>query len=80
LIIDMQRKLHVTSVVVTHDMASAYKIADRIAMLFNGYIIQVGTVDEIKNTTNPYVLQFITGQRELPTGPGIDAPNPSGRD
>ncbi|NLB62899.1 MAG: ABC transporter ATP-binding protein [Fibrobacter sp.] len=68
LILDMQRKLHVTSVVVTHDMASAFKVADRIAMLYGGHIIQTGTVDEIKNSTNPYVQQFITGQRELPTG------------
>jgi phospholipid/cholesterol/gamma-HCH transport system ATP-binding protein len=68
LILDMQRKLHVTSVVVTHDMASAFKVADRIAMLFGGRIIQTGTVEEIKQSTNPYVKQFITGQRELPTG------------
>ncbi|MCL1967266.1 MAG: ABC transporter ATP-binding protein [Fibromonadales bacterium] len=68
LILDMQSKLGVTSVVVTHDMASAFKVADRIAMLYKGRIIEVGTVDEIKNTTNPFVKQFITGQRNLPTG------------
>jgi len=67
LILDMQSKLGVTSVVVTHDMASAFKVADRIAMLYKGRIIEVGTVDEIKNTTNPFVKQFITGQRNLPT-------------
>jgi phospholipid/cholesterol/gamma-HCH transport system ATP-binding protein len=65
LIIDMQQKLGVTSVVVTHDMASAYKISDRIAMLYEGHIIQVGETDEIRNTSNPYVKQFITGQRKL---------------
>ncbi|MDR2553830.1 MAG: ABC transporter ATP-binding protein [Fibromonadaceae bacterium] len=70
LILDMQSKLGVTSVVVTHDMASAFKVADRIAMLYKGRIIEVGTVDEIKNTTNPFVKQFITGQRNLPTGTG----------
>lgn len=78
LILDMQRKLHVTSVVVTHDMASAFKVADRIAMLYNGYIIQVGTVDEIRNTTNPYVKQFITGQRELPVNPETKAESAPG--
>ncbi len=61
LIIDMQRKLQVTSLAITHDMVSAYKIADRIAMLYEGKIIEVGTPDEIKNTANPIVKQFITG-------------------
>ncbi len=61
LIIELHDKLEVTSVVVTHDMNSAYKVADRIAMLYNGKIIQMGTPDEIKNTTNPFVKQFITG-------------------
>ncbi|GHV13372.1 ABC transporter ATP-binding protein [Fibrobacterales bacterium] len=65
LILDMQLKLGVTSVVVTHDMVSAFKVADRIAMLYNGKIIEVGTVDEIKNTTDPRVKQFITGKRDL---------------
>jgi len=63
----MQSKLGVTSVVVTHDMVSAFKVADRIAMLYKGRIIEIGTVDEIKNTENPFVKQFITGQRHLPT-------------
>jgi phospholipid/cholesterol/gamma-HCH transport system ATP-binding protein len=67
LILDMQSKLGVTSVVVTHDMVSAFKVADRIAMLYKGRIIEIGTVDEIKNTSNPFVKQFITGQRNLPT-------------
>jgi len=67
LILDMQSKLGVTSVVVTHDMVSAFKVADRIAMLYKGRIIEIGTVDEIKNTMNPFVKQFITGQRNLPT-------------
>jgi len=67
LILDMQSKLGITSVVVTHDMVSAFKVADRIAMLYKGRIIEVGTVEEIKNTSNPFVKQFITGQRNLPT-------------
>lgn len=61
LIIKMNEGLHVTSVAITHDMNSAYKIADRIAMLYNGKIVQVGTPDEIKNTDDPVVKQFITG-------------------
>ena len=61
LIIELHDKLKITSVAVTHDMISAYKIADRIAMLYEGKIIAVGTPREIKNTTNPIVRQFITG-------------------
>ena len=67
LILDMQSKLGVTSVVVTHDMVSAFKVADRIAMLYKGRIIEIGTVEQIKDTHNPFVKQFITGQRNLPT-------------
>jgi len=66
LIIDLNHKLKVTSIVVTHDMVSAYKIADRIAMLYDGKIIAVGTPDEIKNTKDPVVAQFITGASKGP--------------
>src|SRR5690606_23067232 len=65
LIIDMQNKLGATNIVVTHDMVSAYKIADRIAMRLGGHIIFVGTPDETRATTNHYVRQFIKGQRKL---------------
>ncbi|RJQ16668.1 MAG: ABC transporter ATP-binding protein [Nitrospiraceae bacterium] len=68
LIIKMREKLHVTSVAITHDMRSAYKIADTIAMLYNGVIIARGTTDEIKNTSDPVVRQFIEGRS---TGPII---------
>ena len=61
LIIEMKQHLSVTSVAITHDMNSAYKIADRIAMLYEGRIIEIGTPDEIKNTKSPVVKQFITG-------------------
>ncbi len=61
LIIRMHTQLKVTSIVVTHDMKSAYKVATRIAMLYEGKIIAVGTPLEIKNTTDPIVRQFITG-------------------
>jgi len=66
LIIAMQEKLAVTSIVVTHDMVSAYKIADRIAMLHEGQIVEVGTPDQIKQTQNPIVRQFITGSAHGP--------------
>ncbi|MSR76764.1 MAG: ABC transporter ATP-binding protein [Candidatus Omnitrophica bacterium] len=66
LILRMQEKLKVTSIVVTHDMKSAYKVANRIAMLYDGVIIGVGTPDEIKNTKNPTIAQFITGSAHGP--------------
>lgn len=61
LIIEMNNKLNVTSVTITHDMKSAYKIADTIAMLYNGVIIARGTPEEIKNSQDPYVKQFVEG-------------------
>lgn len=62
LIIDLKEKLKITSVAVTHDMVSAYKIADRIAMLYEGQIIFSGTPEETKNTDHPVVRQFIEGR------------------
>jgi len=62
----MKKKLQVTSVVITHDMISAYKVADRIAMLYQGKIIEIGTPEEIKRTKNPVVRQFIHGEAEGP--------------
>ena len=56
------RELGVTSVVVTHDMRSAYTVGDRIAMLYEGRIRQVGTVAEIQATDDPVVRQFIEGR------------------
>lgn len=61
LIKELHDQLKVTGVAVTHDMVSAYKIADRIAMLHKGKIIEVGTPEEIRNTSNPLVRQFILG-------------------
>ena len=66
LILELENTLNTTSIVITHDMISAYQIADRVAMLYNGKIIQVGTVQEIKNTDNPIVRQFITGSNVGP--------------
>ncbi|MBI5554679.1 MAG: ABC transporter ATP-binding protein [Elusimicrobia bacterium] len=66
LIVNMKEKLGVTSIVVTHDMVSAYTVADRIAMMYHGVIQQVGTPDEIKQAPDPIVQQFITGSAKGP--------------
>ncbi len=66
LIVKIKKELNVTSFAVTHDMKSAYKIADRIAMLYDGKIIESGTPEEIQNTSNPIVRQFITGSSKGP--------------
>ena len=69
LILHLQNKLKITSVAVTHDMVSATKIATRIAMLYEGRIIQIGTPDEIRSSGNAVVRQFISGSA---TGPITD--------
>lgn len=66
LTIDLTRKLGMTSVVVTHDMGSVFRIADRIVMFHKGDIVQIGTPEEIKHSKNPIVQQFITGEAEGP--------------
>lgn len=66
LIMDLSKKLLITSVVVTHDMQSVFRIADRVAMIHQGEIVQVGTVQEIRQSQNPLVQQFIKGEVEGP--------------
>ena len=66
LIIKMREKLDITSVTITHDMKSAYKIADTIAMLYNGVIIETGSPHEIENSSNEIVRQFVEGRAEGP--------------
>ena len=66
LIVEMRKKIKVTSITITHDMVSAYKVGDRIAMLYQGKIIEVGTPDEIKNSPSAIVQQFIQGKAEGP--------------
>ncbi|HBS06189.1 MAG TPA: ABC transporter ATP-binding protein [Leptospiraceae bacterium] len=73
----VQRELNVTQVVVTHDMASAYYIADRINFLYQGQVEMVGTPDEIRNTDNPVVQQFIQGKTKGPLI--LDAGDPTTR-
>jgi phospholipid/cholesterol/gamma-HCH transport system ATP-binding protein len=65
LIIRMKEDLGVTSLVITHDMKSAYAISDRIAMLFEGRVVEVGTPDEIKRTENRIVRGFVEGRPEM---------------
>jgi len=66
LIRELKDDLHVTSIIITHDMVSAYKVADRIAMLYEGRIVEEGTPDEIRKSKNPIVQQFINGRSEGP--------------
>ena len=65
LMIRMRDRLGVTSIVITHDMRSAYRVGTRIAMLYDGRVRSVGTVDEIQRTTDPVVRQFIEGRADL---------------
>ncbi|MDX2120483.1 MAG: ATP-binding cassette domain-containing protein [Gemmatimonadota bacterium] len=62
LMVRARRELGVTGVVVTHDMRSAYTVGDRIAMLYQGRIRQVGTIEEIRQTDDPVVRNFIEGR------------------
>ncbi|MDP8259409.1 MAG: ABC transporter ATP-binding protein [Candidatus Gygaella obscura] len=76
LIKNLHDKLQVTSIVVTHDMTSAYYVADSIAMLYQGKIIAEGTPTEIQNTDHPVVKQFITGAAEGPITESTDTDYP----
>src|SRR3989338_1614233 len=73
LIKNLHDKLKVTSVVVTHDMKSAYRVGDRIAMLYQGKIIAEGTPEEIQNTQHPVVHQFINGLAQCPITETLDS-------
>ena len=66
LILDLNKKLKLTSIVVTHNMESVFRIADRAAMLDHGKVLEIGTRDEIRNSSNPIVQQFINGRIEGP--------------
>jgi len=71
LIVALHDRLKVTSVVVTHDMRSAYKVADRIAMLYNGKIVEAGTPQQMRSSANPVVQQFIKGEAVGPIQEGL---------
>jgi phospholipid/cholesterol/gamma-HCH transport system ATP-binding protein len=64
-ILKLQAELGVTSIVVTHDMGSAYRVGNRIGMLHEGRIRFVGTADEVRNTGDPVVRGFVEGRPEL---------------
>ncbi len=66
LIIELRDKLKVTSIVVTHDMNTAYRIADSIAMFYRGQVIADGKPDDIRYSKHPVVQQFINGQAQGP--------------
>jgi phospholipid/cholesterol/gamma-HCH transport system ATP-binding protein len=65
----MQKRLGVTSIVVTHDLHCAFKIGDRMAMLYGGKVVFCGTPEETKTTRNPYMRQFMDGSSVGPIQP-----------
>lgn len=65
LMVRMRERLGVTGIVITHDMRSAYRVGTRIAMLYEGKVRAVGTVEEIQNSTDPVIRQFIEGRAEM---------------
>src|SRR5581483_3363922 len=69
LMVRMRDKLGVTGIVITHDMRSAYTVGTRIAMLYEGRVRQVGTVDEIQHSRDPIVRQFIEGKANIEPEP-----------
>jgi len=69
LIRSLQSRMGVTSIVVTHDMTSAFHVGDRLAMLHEGRVVFTGTPDEARNTRDPMVRQFIEGSSEGPIRP-----------
>jgi phospholipid/cholesterol/gamma-HCH transport system ATP-binding protein len=66
LIVEMDRTLNTTTVTITHDMKVAFKIADRVAMLYKGRIVEEGTPEIFQQSKNPIVQQFIEGRAEGP--------------
>ena len=68
LMIRMREKLGVTSIVITHDMRSAYRVGTRIAMLYEGKVRQCGSVDEIRLSDDPVVRQFVEGRADIDLG------------
>jgi len=65
----MQQRLGVTSIVVTHDLMSAYKVGDRLAMIYQGRVVFAGTPAEVRHTDHPMVRQFIEGSSVGPIQP-----------
>lgn len=72
LILDLSKKLGITSVVVTHEMTSAFRIADIMVMMHGGKIVEIGTPDQMRESKNPILRQFVAGS--------VDGPIPMRRD
>jgi len=66
LIIDAHKKYGFTGLIISHEIPGIFEVADRVALLHNGVIVEIGTPKEIQNSTNPIVKQFITGSHEGP--------------
>ena len=66
LILDTQRNLKTTYIVITHDISLTYKIADKVAMLHEGKIVEQGDVEYVKSSANPILRQFLEGRAEGP--------------
>jgi phospholipid/cholesterol/gamma-HCH transport system ATP-binding protein len=66
LIVDLTQKLGVTSIVVTHHMESAFRIADQMVLLHEGRVVAAGTPEEFRQTEDPLVRQFVSGSLEGP--------------
>jgi phospholipid/cholesterol/gamma-HCH transport system ATP-binding protein len=69
LIRSLQQRIGVTSIVVTHDLRSAYHVGDVMAMLHEGHVVFAGTPEELKESSDPFVRQFIEGSSEGPVQP-----------
>jgi phospholipid/cholesterol/gamma-HCH transport system ATP-binding protein len=79
LIVQMNERLGVTTVTITHDMDSAYKIGDRIAMLYDGRILTCDTPEGIRATQDPILRQFIEGRAHGPIRPEVEDEEPVAR-
>jgi phospholipid/cholesterol/gamma-HCH transport system ATP-binding protein len=77
IILDLKTQMGVTSITITHDLKSAFEIADRIAMLFRGKCLAVQKPDEFKANPHPVIQQFLRGEAE---GPFLDDPPPPARE
>jgi phospholipid/cholesterol/gamma-HCH transport system ATP-binding protein len=73
LIIKMKKRLNVTSIVVTHDMHSAFKVGDRIVMLHEGKIVADGTPDDIQHSQNPIIQRFVLGEADAAELAGLNS-------
>jgi phospholipid/cholesterol/gamma-HCH transport system ATP-binding protein len=76
LIVKLQGELNVTSIVVTHDLTSAFRIADRMVMLHEGRIVMEGTPKELRTTNNPIVQRFLRGEATSEDLAGINTVRP----